>query len=343
MYEFIVDLFWGNWNVLGMMAPYLLLGFFISGVFAVAIPPKFIERHLGGSGIWPVIKAALFGVPLPLCSCSVIPVSVSIRKHGASRAATTSFLLSTPQTGVDSIAVTYALMGPFLAFFRPVAALITGIAGGAVVRVFGRDNNNDIADRSASYRCDGERCSHEHTNNIVVRVLRYGFVTIPQDIGAVLLIGIVIAGMITIIIPEDAFAGYLGGGAFSVLLMMAMGVPLHVCATASVPIAIGAMHMGASPGAAVAFLIAGPATNAVSFATMWKVLGSRIALLYLATVAVSAFVSGMIIDIFFSHREWLQIDDYGQNVDQWYFHVAAVVLIIIIAGSYVMKRLHKVK
>ena len=124
------------WTTLTAMSPYLLFGFFVSGVLSVFISPKFVETHLGGKGFWPVIKASLFGVPLPLCSCGVIPVTVSLRKHGASKEASISFLLSTPQTGVDSFLVTYSLLGPIMAILRPIIAFITGLVGGTAIQLF---------------------------------------------------------------------------------------------------------------------------------------------------------------------------------------------------------------
>ena len=127
------------WATVGEMSPYLLFGFFVAGVLSILISQSFVERHLGGRGLWPLLKASLFGVPLPLCSCGVIPVSMSLHKHGASKGSTVSFLLSTPQTGADSIFVTLSLLGPLFAIFRPLAAFVTGIVGGALVNIFSRD------------------------------------------------------------------------------------------------------------------------------------------------------------------------------------------------------------
>ena len=137
--DWILTFVAASWAVFGAMAPYLLLGFVVAGLLSVVISPEFVERHLGGRGIWPVIKASAFGVPLPLCSCGVIPVAASLRRHGASKGATTAFLISTPQTGVDSIMVTFSLLGPVYAVFRPVVALISGVFGGAVVTASERD------------------------------------------------------------------------------------------------------------------------------------------------------------------------------------------------------------
>ncbi len=296
MLQTIAEIVWESWLVLGRMAPYLLFGFLVAGVLSVYISAAWIERHLGGRGLGPVLKASLFGVPLPLCSCGVIPVSVSIRRHGASRAATTSFLLSTPQTGVDSILITYALLGPVFAVFRPFAALATGLLGGMLVQWLGPQDVGDDGHAPSAASCTEPCCAGGPSRSIVLKALHYGFVTLPRDIGMALLAGIVIAGAMASLVPEDQLAAYLGGGTLSILLMMVAGVPVYVCATASVPIAAGLMHVGASPGAALAFLIAGPATNAAAFTSIWKVLGRRTAVLYLVTVAVSTIACGLALD-----------------------------------------------
>jgi len=136
MTDFIKLIITDFWDTIAEMSPYLLFGFFVAGLLSVLVSQQLVEKHLGGRGLWPLLKASIFGVPLPLCSCGVIPVSMSLHKHGASKGSTIAFLLSTPQTGVDSIFVTLSLLGPVFAVFRPVAALITGLVGGAVVDVF---------------------------------------------------------------------------------------------------------------------------------------------------------------------------------------------------------------
>ena len=310
------------------MAPYLLFGFLVAGILAIWVSPEWVERHLGGRGLWSILKASAFGVPLPLCSCSVIPVSVSLKSHGASSAATTAFLISTPQTGVDSIAVTYALMGGVVALFRPLAALITGVVGGLLVSLFAEKNGQKTETSSTCSHCAPKQNRYLHG-------LYHGFVALPKDIGLALLFGVVIAGAATAWIPQGSFAPYLGGGALSVLLLMAAGVPVYVCATASVPIALGFIHLGASPGAAIAFLIAGPATNAATFTTIWKALGWKTAITYLLTIAVSAFSCGMLFDKLFPSIQWAMpaLADHEAMGQAWFYQVAAIVVLCLIGVS----------
>ena len=328
-----------SWLLLGQMAPYLLFGFLMAGVLSVCVSPAWVERNLGGRGLGPVFKASLFGVPLPLCSCSVIPVSASIRRHGASRAATAAFLLSTPQTGVDSIAITYALLGPVFAIFRPIAALLTGLLGGFLVQAAGEAN---LAEETTAIpkadTCTDACCAGPKDRGLTRRILHYGLVTLPRDIGTALLIGILIAGVLAAIVPQDQLHAYIGGGILSVLLLMAAGVPVYVCATASVPLAVGFMHLGASPGAALAFLIAGPATNVATLSTVWKVLGGRTAVLYVVTVAAAAVGCGLALDWLVPTVETaipqLAEHDHDHAEGGWLAHLAAVALLAVLAYSY---------
>ena len=273
------------------MSPYLLFGFFAAGLLSVLISPAVVERHLGGSGFWPLLKASAFGVPLPLCSCGVIPVSMSLNKHGASKGATISFLLSTPQTGVDSILVTYSLLGPVFAVFRPLAALVTGLIGGSAVEIFKHKSAE-----SAGQTCTDSCCDEKEQKPKIVRALHHGFVTLPGDIGKAMLAGLIVASLISAVVPEDFFAPFLGGGILAMVVMMVLGIPVYVCATASVPVAAALIAKGVSPGAAMVFLMTGPATNAAAFMTIWAGLGKRTAISYILTVGLTAIGAGVLLD-----------------------------------------------
>jgi uncharacterized membrane protein YraQ (UPF0718 family)/copper chaperone CopZ len=239
-----------------------------------------------------VVKAAAFGVPLPLCSCGVIPVAASLHRQGAGRGATTAFLISTPQTGVDSIFITYGLLGPVFAIFRPIAALVTGIIGGLLVAAADGDHS---AIRQQNFPGDeGMEPADGHGRGW--RALHYGFVALPRDIGKALLVGLVVAALISALTPRDYFAHIVPPGILQILLLMVVGIPIYVCATASVPLAYALIMTGVSPGAAFAFLMTGPATNAATIATVWKVLGAKTAAIYLATMAAAAVAGGLLLD-----------------------------------------------
>jgi len=316
------------WVTIAEMSPYLLFGFFAAGVLSVLISQKLVERHLGGGGIWPLVKASIFGVPLPLCSCSVIPVSMSLHKHGAGKGSTISFLLSTPQTGVDSIFVTLSLLGPVFAVFRPLIAFITGIIGGTLVNLFTR---NTEGKSPLQAKCSDSCCDDTKNNNRIARALKYGFVTLPRDIGKAMLVGLVIAALISTVVPDDFFAEKLGTGIFAMVVMMFLGIPVYVCATASVPVAAAMILKGLTPGAALVFLMTGPATNAASLAIIWKVLGRKTAITYLATVAGCALSSGILLDYIASSFDFEVVTRPGWMLPSIVKNISAIILLGILA------------
>jgi uncharacterized membrane protein YraQ (UPF0718 family) len=313
------------------MSPYLLFGFLVAGILHVMIRPETVERHLGGRGLLQVVKASLFGVPLPLCSCGVIPVAVSLRKSGAGRGAVTSFLISTPQTGVDSIFVTFSLLGPVYAVFRPVAAFVSGILGGSAVSLIekeetaapGRDHSGACAACGAPARKKGLR-----------QALSYGFITLPRDINKALIAGVLIAGVIGALVPDDFFAAFLGGGLVSMLVMAVAGIPIYVCATASVPIAAALIAKGVSPGAALVFLMTGPATNAATIFAVSKVMGRRTAGIYLASVALTAIAGGLLLDGIYSAASVSPEASIHWMPPGWIALSSAALLTVVIAAGF---------
>ncbi len=283
-----------TWRTLEAMAPWLLFGFLIAGFLSAFVPVETVERHLGGRGLWPVVKAALWGVPLPLCSCSVIPVAASLRHHKAGKGAITAFLLSTPQTGVDSILVTLGLLGPVFAVVRPLLAFLTGIVGGGVVEAFDQESESDASVGQGASSCCC--CQGSGRANRVVQALRYGFRVLPGDIAVPLLVGALVAGFLAAVVPPGFFTDRMGSGFSARLLLMAVAIPAYVCATASVPLAAAMIAKGISPGAALVFLVTGPATNAATLGVLWRELGRRTTVIYLLVLAVSALGAGWLVD-----------------------------------------------
>ena len=307
--EFVKTIITEFWNTTSEMSVYLLFGFFVAGIISIFISQEVVERHLGRKGIGSVLKASLFGIPLPLCSCGVIPVSVSLHKHGASKGSTIAFLLSTPQTGVDSILVTLSLLGPVFAIFRPAVALVTGLIGGSLVDVFGDKSNVQTPEPEKCH----EACCCAHNKKMsgkLAAAMRFAFINLPRDIGRPMLVGLFVAALISAFVPKDFFVEKLGTGIFAMVVMMFLGIPVYVCATASVPVAAALMMKGLTPGAAMVFLMTGPATNAASLATIWKSLGGRTAIIYMLTVAGCALLSGITLDYIFTG---LNIDETAQH------------------------------
>ncbi len=279
------------WSVTVEMAPYLLFGFLMAGILSVCISKDYVRRHLGGHNMLGALKAALIGVPMPICSCGVIPLAASLRKHGASRSATASFLASTPQTGVDSLLITYALLGWVFAIFRMVMAFISGIICGTAVGAVSPKEEEPAPDCS-------DACCQPQQKNMVTRMLSYGFVSLPRDIARAMVLGIVLSGIISGLIPENYFADRMGDSVAAMFLMLLIGIPLYVCSSASVPIALAFIKAGISPGAALIFLITGPATNAATLTTLWGIIGRKQLIVFLPTLAACALAAGFLMNLF---------------------------------------------
>jgi uncharacterized membrane protein YraQ (UPF0718 family) len=312
----INDFFSNTWSLVAEMAPYLLFGFAVAGLLHVLIQRDFVERWLGKPGLSSVVKASVLGTPMPLCSCSVIPVAASLRRSGATRGATASFLSSTPQTGVDSILATYALLGGVFTLVRVFVAFVCGIVTGYLIELFCEDKRQpeqpsdspDFSELSFHLRTEaislspkpsaertrssGQSCCSEHPKPTAIEAARYGFVTLPADLASALLVGLLLAGLITTLMPNDLLTGSFSSGPLAFLLATAISLPLYVCATASIPMAYALMAAGLSPGAALVFLITGPATNTATVATVWKMLGRSATAIYLLSLLLVSWLAG---------------------------------------------------
>ncbi len=296
-----------TWHLLASSAPWLLFGFAAAGLIAVVIPSGWILNHLGGSGMKSVVKASVFGIPLSLCSCSVIPVASSLRRRGASKGATAGFLISTPEIGVDSFALSYALLGPVIAIARPISAFATTLMAGGLIEVFdgarsdGKgDKLKDAGEIHASTEAPPKRS--------IIEVFRYGYVSLLSDLAHWLAIGFILAGLVGVLIPDGFLDRYIGDGLLAKSAMLVVGLPLYICATSSTPFAAALIAQGLSPGAALVFLLVGPATNAATMTVVSRELGIRSLVIYLVSIAVMAMLAGIGLDALF---EQLQLPESG--------------------------------
>lgn len=324
----ILDWIENYWHALLMMsaemAPYLLLGFFIAGLLRVFVPKTLYSKHLAPRNMKSVVKAAALGVPLPLCSCGVIPTAVGLRKEGASHGACTSFLIATPQTGVDSIIATYSLMGLPFAIVRPLAALFTAIFGGWLTNTYAREDEKhseasaaDGDDASCDCGCEGHHHDHgcscgkekDAPRSFVKKMLEaldYAFVDMMQDVGKWLVVGLLIAALITVAVPNEWLAALHDYKLLNMLLVLAVAIPMYVCATGSIPIAVSLMAKGLTPGAALVLLMAGPAVNSASMLVIGKVFGRRTLWLYILSIVIGAVLFGLGID-YLLPQEWFAV------------------------------------
>lgn len=284
-------------------SPWILLGLAAAGVMHVLLPTERIERWMGGTGFGAVLRAAAFGVPLPVCSCGVVPLALTVRRKGASRPATLSFLITTPESGVDSVALTWGVLGPIMAIARPVASLVTAtIAGALAILVPGREPVAAAPADNCGACCDDEPSESPETGGTIRRASRYAFVTLLDDIAFWLVLGVALTGVVAVLLPAD-LAGR-GSGIVQMLVILAAAIPIYVCASASTPVAAALVAKGVSPGAALVFLLAGPATNAASIVVLRKNLGPSFVGVYLASIVAGSIACGLALDALLAATGW---------------------------------------
>ena len=294
-------------NLMNSMAPFLLLGFTLAGIMHAFVPGKLYQQHLGKSNFRSVLYATMIAIPLPLCSCGVIPTAMSLRKEGASKGSVISFLIATPQTGVDSILATYSMMGLPFAIVRPIAALVTAVFGGQLANILESKLHDDEHSEAISVVEREEKTFWEK----VKEAAQYAYFDMMQDIGKWLVVGLFIAGLITLYVPESFFAQFSDNTLLSILIVLLFAIPMYLCATGSIPIAIALMLKGLSPGAALVLLMAGPAVNVASILVIHKVMGWRALFVYLLSIILGSTLFALGIDYLFPRS--LFIDPLMQN------------------------------
>jgi len=313
--ELLWQLLVSSWLLAAAMAPYLLLGFLVAGLVSLLLPAAMIIRYLGGESPWAVIRASILGIPLPLCSCGVLPIAVQLRKAGAGKAPTLSFLITTPVTGVDSLLATYSLLGFTIMLARLVCAALIGIVTGLLMtlvellapieRPAVSKTPADLEHEVCAEKTCGECPKAEKKKRAISRVIVYAFYELPAAISGPILFGLLLGGALTAFVPPDFIRDHVGTGLAGIALSTVIALPLYVCSSGAIPIAAAMVFKGFSPGAALAFLIASPASNAVGITTVRRVLGNRALLVYLSVILGGAFLSGLVFDwLAFAPGDW---------------------------------------
>lgn len=344
------DILVATWEFFFQVSPYIMLGFIVAGIIHIFVSEETIVKYLRKGRFRSVFLAALFGVPLPMCSCGVLPTAAALHKKGANRGATVAFLISTPESGVDSMALTYALIDLPMTLIRPIAAFITGITAGILENLFGyREEVGEEGGPEKSCHC--AHCAEPEVakENILGRIrsgLRFAFVVLLGDIAGWFIVGLIAAGIITHLFPQSLVERYLGGGIYSMLGVLAISVPLYICASASTPVAAALILKGMSPGTALVFLLTGPATNIASFTVISGFLGKRAAAIYLGTIVVCSILLGLGVDVFYSYfaiqPTALTHHDHG-GASQILNVVASIALLALMANALGRKYWQKVK
>jgi len=305
------------WQLSVAMAPYILFGLLFAGILHELVPDSIVTKHLGKDTISSVVKSTVFGIPLPVCSCGVIPLATSIKKSGASKGATLSFLISTPITGVDSIMATYGIFGWIFTIYRAITSMIIAMVAGILTNIFDKEDEikkpafSAVTPQSNTFIintpkeescCSTDSCCDNESGSkkfSFITAMKYAFVTLLGDIAKPLFWGLLLGALITVAIPENLSEVLKEYSWFSYLIVIAIAVPMYVCATASLPIAAGLMLSGVSAGAAFVFLCAGPATNTVTIGVVKKMLGSRSLAIYLGSIVIGSILFGLGLDYIF--------------------------------------------
>ncbi len=336
--ELVVKFFQSFWELANDMAIYILFGVLFAGVLKQIIPTGFVSRHLGKDSIGSVLKSSLFGIPLPLCSCSVIPFATTLKKEGASSGSVLSFLISTPITGVDSILATYGFFGWVFTIYRVVSSFIIAITAGILQNLFGDEaKETPKEEEECSSCCCGSECESEKEPQkfSIKKVFEYAVFDIFADFAKPLFWGLVIGALITTFLPDDLME-YLGGAQWAIYgLILLVSMPMYICATASLPIAAGLIAAGISPGAAMVLLSAGPATNSVTMGVVATTLGKRALGIYLATIGVMSLLFGYLFDRYFGEVVTKESVAHAEHFG--FFHMAAAVVMFVLMGYFLYK------
>ena len=303
--SFIVAIANESWQLLKESSIYIIFGLLVGGLLKVFLSPTYVAKHLGKGRFMSVFKAALFGIPIPLCSCGVLPAAASLKKQGANNGATTAFLISTPESGVDSISITWALLDPIMTVARPLSAFITAFVAGISENLIHRPKPPGLimADTGISDDTCCEDKERPSTLRKITTGMNYAAKEIWGDLAGWFFFGILLAGIISALVPDDMIAHWLGGGISSMLIMLLFGIPLYICATASTPIAAAFILKGVSPGTALVFLLVGPATNITSLSVLIGLLGKRATVLYLLSISIVSVICGLLVDLIYNSLE----------------------------------------
>lgn len=326
----------GLWTFLVLSAPYLLLGFVLSGIVHVILPLSKIKQWLGSNRIRDIFYASALGVPLPLCSCGVIPAAVTLRKAGASNASVSSFLISTPESGIDSILVTYGLMDIPMTFFRPLSAFITATTAGLLNHCFNQDGSEPAA--------VGKPCCHTKKvepqlqkeigiKDFISKVFHFAFVELVDDIAVWMSVGILLGASTSVFIPDNFFLNL--SPTTSRLAILLIGIPMYICASASTPIAASLVLKGMSPGVALILLLVGPATNVANIIVLQKHIGVKGTVINILSIGGCALGLSYLVDYYYQrfgapHFKLDFLHDHSGVID----YLSAVILILILLASF---------
>lgn len=329
-------------------APWLLLGLLLAGLIKAYMPESMIQRWIGGRGVGSISRAAIIGVPLPICSCGAIPTALALHRSGAGRGPSTAFLIGTPGVGIDSILLTSILLGPLMAVARVAGAIVTAIITGLLVATTDQTEQTNkavsIDTNSTESACTSGCCgSKTEANNLVTPTLKtshqtrlkqglnYAFADLLDDISRWVVAGLLLAGLLITLLPPEFLSG-LSGAFWPLVLMAIVGIPLYICATAATPIAAGLLLAGMSPGMALVFLLAGPITSLATLGIFRREFGSRALVMYLIGILGSSVLLGWLLNVLlqtFGINPTIQVNYALTLLPEWLEWLALLVLALL--------------
>ncbi len=290
------------WEYILVTAPYLIFGLFASGILHEFLSLSRFKSFLKGDGFGPVLKASLIGIPLPLCSCSVIPAAATLKKDGASNGATSSFLISTPESGVDSMLITYALLDLPMTLIRPLAAFITAVVAGISQNLWNNYENKNSEEVKSCCASSSHKEAKKTLMDHAKGSFRYAFQDSSDDLSFWLFIGIALGALVNVIVPQELF--YQSGTLLGRVILLLIGIPFYICASSSTPIAASMMMKGMSPGCALIFLLAGPATNFTNMAVLQSQIGKRGVVINTIVIALVSLGLSYLVDFLYAYYQW---------------------------------------
>jgi uncharacterized protein len=330
----VIEILQATWQTIYEAGFYVVLGLVVAGFVHIFMSRQWMVRHLGGRGFGSVLKAALLGAPLPLCSCSVLPAACALRSKGAGRGATVSFLVSTPETGIDSIAVTWALMGPLMAIVRPIAAIITALTAGFLETIRDRHEPPAVIAGPACTICNSDSCEHVSRPTRWSRFWTFILYDMGDDLGPSLGLGLFLGALVWAVVPDGFFVSNLQSPWQQMGLMLLVGLPMYICATASTPLAAALILKGLNPGAALVLLLVGPATNITTVLVVARMLGKLSAAMYIGTIVVMSLVCAAGLNLVVGTFQLkVMYEEVHELVPPWLLGAGAAVLMAFLAWS----------
>ena len=334
--NFILDFISYFWNLSTMIGLYVLIGLIFVGIVHLYVSESWIQKHLGHNSRYGVLKGALYGIPLPLCSCGVIPLATSLRQKGASKKSVTSFFITTPMTGIDSIIATYGVFGLPMAILRVISSFISGIVAGTFVKEADEQNDNEET-KSCCSSCSSSQ-KQQSKKSLFQEASNYALNEVFADIAKPMFYGLILAALFMMMIPQNSVSFLNDNILIAYFLVFLLSLPLYVCSISAIPIALSMLSIGVNPGVAFIFLAAAPATNIITAGIIKKILGNDVLIVYLLSIVLTTLSFALMIDFIFPQEWFSNISSSIEGEDKSILDLAGAVIFLAMLFFYIIKK-----